>query len=258
MSTVMVDREVWSFSHACWDFSESSSACRLVSCDSIQITDLRSWASASSSSTRLRLASCARTRTSVSITWVVTSSEPRVDERSDPGRLQRLHGRAELRARHPHHEPGVGRLAVVVGLGVLLADLAALRVDDPLHVTAGLADVRAGERDRAARDDRAVHLRRGRPLGAGAASLAPADSASDVPISRSAGASAATPAESEDVPASALLEPARSPVLLSSAEQAARTAVMVIAVRTPAARVASLHGGPTPSSSASVPGAAHP
>ena len=79
MSTVMVDSEVWSVSHDCCDFSESSSAWRVVSCDSIQMRFLSDVASASSSSTRLRLASCARTRTSLSMTCVVTSSEPRLE-----------------------------------------------------------------------------------------------------------------------------------------------------------------------------------
>ena len=64
-------------------------------------------------------------------------------------RLEGGHRVAEAPGGHPHDQPGVDRLAVLVGVGLLLGDLAALRVDDPLHVAPGLADVVAGQRDRA-------------------------------------------------------------------------------------------------------------
>ncbi len=51
--------------------------------------------------------------------------------------LERRHRRAELRARHPDHQPGVRRVALVVGLGALLGHVTALRVDDPLDLAAG-------------------------------------------------------------------------------------------------------------------------
>ena len=81
-----------------------------------------------------------------------------------PDLLQRGHRLAELPARHPHHHPHVGGVALGVGLGGLVGDLAALRVDDALHVLAGRPDVLAGERDGAVGDDRALQLRGGRAV----------------------------------------------------------------------------------------------
>jgi hypothetical protein len=75
----MVDSEVWSSSQASWPLSESSSACRRLSCASTATMSRMLWARAKSTSTRSRLCSWARIRARVSITSPVTSSALRVE-----------------------------------------------------------------------------------------------------------------------------------------------------------------------------------
>ena len=239
MSTVMVDSDVWSASHDCWDFRESSSACRPVSCDSIQMTSLRSRRVGEQ---QLHAAQAGLLRPDAGAVVDDLRGDvlgAAVGGAQHPDLLQRGHRLAELPARHPHHHPHVGGVALGVGLGGLVGDLAALRVDDALHVLAGRPDVLPGERDGAVGDDRALQLRGGRavlparrvgrPGGVGrraAGVRAPGelpDELPDEPLDVSLDVSPETSPETASLP-------------LSSAEQAASRAVMVRAVRSPAVR----------------------
>ena len=71
--------EVWSSSQACWDFSDSRSAWRRARSDSIAMMSPQvAWPGRAAPRSGGWLRSAARTRASLSMTWVVTSSDLRL------------------------------------------------------------------------------------------------------------------------------------------------------------------------------------